>query len=316
MAKTSVDQWSTTAADNTDVGGIDIDENCLAGNINNAIREMMAQVSTDVAISTGATTISGAWTFTADATFNDDVQVLFGDTGSQMWMYHNSTSTGFIRADNSLALRAIAGTARIESDDVALSDIAGNFYMRGTAGASTFVHYAGNPRIQTTSAGATITGALTADGLAGAATGYGAPVFVLEDQKASGTDGGAATSGSWETRDLQTEARDDGGVVSITSNEFTPTVDGWVEWSVPAYRVGVNQSRLYNVTDSTVDGTGKSTYCDTGGGASESTGGGPIIAGKTYRIEHRVNTTKTINGHGVSGSFGTEVYTRVQGWRT
>jgi hypothetical protein len=46
MAKNSRDDWDTTAANNTDIGGINIDENCAAANINNAIREMMAQLAT------------------------------------------------------------------------------------------------------------------------------------------------------------------------------------------------------------------------------------------------------------------------------
>src|SRR6056297_2418885 len=55
MAKNSVGDWDTTAANNTDVGGIDIAENCAAANINNAIREIMAQLATldPVSVATG-----------------------------------------------------------------------------------------------------------------------------------------------------------------------------------------------------------------------------------------------------------------------
>lgn len=45
MAKNSVSDWSGTASDNTDVGGIDISEGCPAANINDAIREVMAQIA-------------------------------------------------------------------------------------------------------------------------------------------------------------------------------------------------------------------------------------------------------------------------------
>ena len=45
MPKTSVDQWDATAGNNTDVGGINIDEGMSPGDVNNAIREMMAQLS-------------------------------------------------------------------------------------------------------------------------------------------------------------------------------------------------------------------------------------------------------------------------------
>lgn len=44
MAKNKVSEWSSTPANNTDVGGIDIAEGCAPSGINNAIREMMAQL--------------------------------------------------------------------------------------------------------------------------------------------------------------------------------------------------------------------------------------------------------------------------------
>jgi len=44
MAKTKVSEWSSTAANNTDINSIDIAEGCAPSGINNAIREMMAQV--------------------------------------------------------------------------------------------------------------------------------------------------------------------------------------------------------------------------------------------------------------------------------
>ncbi|MEJ7933674.1 hypothetical protein WG907_05285 [Sphingobium sp. AN558] len=37
--------WSTNPNDNTSIAGINIGENCPAGNINNALREMMAQLA-------------------------------------------------------------------------------------------------------------------------------------------------------------------------------------------------------------------------------------------------------------------------------
>ena len=36
--------WSTTAANNTTVGSVNIGENCPPGNLNNGIREVMAQL--------------------------------------------------------------------------------------------------------------------------------------------------------------------------------------------------------------------------------------------------------------------------------
>lgn len=46
MPKSAVADWDTTEANNTDIGGINIDEGCAMANLNNAIREMMAQIKT------------------------------------------------------------------------------------------------------------------------------------------------------------------------------------------------------------------------------------------------------------------------------
>jgi microcystin-dependent protein len=44
MAKTKVSEWSSNPADNTDVGGVDINEGCAPSGINNAIRDVMSQI--------------------------------------------------------------------------------------------------------------------------------------------------------------------------------------------------------------------------------------------------------------------------------
>ena len=44
MSRDKISEWSATAASNTDVGGININEGCPPATINNAIREIMSQV--------------------------------------------------------------------------------------------------------------------------------------------------------------------------------------------------------------------------------------------------------------------------------
>ena len=44
MSKEKISQWDVNPANNTDVGEINIAENCPPSNINNAIRELMSQV--------------------------------------------------------------------------------------------------------------------------------------------------------------------------------------------------------------------------------------------------------------------------------
>lgn len=69
MPKNKVSEWSSTPANNTDIGGINIAEGCAPSGINNAIRELMAQVK-DMQSGTDADnfTVGGNLTVTGTAT--------------------------------------------------------------------------------------------------------------------------------------------------------------------------------------------------------------------------------------------------------
>jgi hypothetical protein len=69
MPKDKVSEWSSTAANNTDIAGINIAEGCAPSGINNAIRELMAQVK-DMQAGTDADnfTVGGNLTVTGTAT--------------------------------------------------------------------------------------------------------------------------------------------------------------------------------------------------------------------------------------------------------
>ena len=58
MAKNSIDYWSTTAASNTDVGGINIQGSAPVSNFDNALREIMAQIATSPLAASAATTLT------------------------------------------------------------------------------------------------------------------------------------------------------------------------------------------------------------------------------------------------------------------
>lgn len=44
----SVSDWSSTADDNTEINGISIAEHCPAKNMNDAVRNIMADLATDI----------------------------------------------------------------------------------------------------------------------------------------------------------------------------------------------------------------------------------------------------------------------------
>jgi hypothetical protein len=65
MAKNSIRDFSATAASNTDIQSVDIDENCAASGINNAIRELIADLA-DVNAGTVAMTSPSADSLSTD----------------------------------------------------------------------------------------------------------------------------------------------------------------------------------------------------------------------------------------------------------
>ena len=84
MSKTKISEYSSTAADNTDIGGINIAEGMAPSDVNNALREQMSQlkefldgssgdtITTAKIVATTAEILSGA-SVTGTATFNSAV---------------------------------------------------------------------------------------------------------------------------------------------------------------------------------------------------------------------------------------------------
>jgi len=90
MPKNKVSEWSSTAANNTDIAGINIAEGCAPSGINNAIRELMAQVK-DMQAGTDADNfaVGGNLTVTGTAT---GVTATFGDSTTKF------ATTAFVQA--------------------------------------------------------------------------------------------------------------------------------------------------------------------------------------------------------------------------
>jgi len=80
MAKNKISEFSSTPANNTDIAGINIAEGCAPSGINNAIRELMAQLKdqqagtdSDGFVVGGAFTSSGGAVFSSGTTFSSSV---------------------------------------------------------------------------------------------------------------------------------------------------------------------------------------------------------------------------------------------------
>lgn len=142
-------------------------------------------------------------------------------------------------------------------------------------------------------------------------------VFV-RDVKASGTDGGTATSGSWLTRTLNTLTNPGSFAwVSLASNQITLTAGTYdISASAPFFSVNSCKAKLANITDSTDSIIGSSSYslnsssnCVLSVLADRIT----IASTKVFEIQYRVSVTKTTDGLGPQCTFGVnEVYTTVQ----
>jgi microcystin-dependent protein len=75
MPKDKVSEWSATPSNNTDIGGINIAEGCAPSGINNAIRELMAQVK-DMQAGTDGDNFTLGGTLTANSSVGTAGQVL------------------------------------------------------------------------------------------------------------------------------------------------------------------------------------------------------------------------------------------------
>ena len=107
MAKTKISEFSTTAADNTDITNINIAEGCSPANLNNAVRSLMALLKDQqtgssgdpftvagTLVSSGTVDITGA--FRLDGTAGASGQVLLSAGGSTTPTWGNTFVAGMI----------------------------------------------------------------------------------------------------------------------------------------------------------------------------------------------------------------------------
>jgi len=117
MAKNKISEYSATASNNTDIGGINIAEGCAPSGINNAIRELMAQLK-DQQTGTDADSfvVGGAFTCTGAAVFSSTVALGASATATTQSANDNSTkvaTTAYV--GNSVALAYPVGSIYINA---------------------------------------------------------------------------------------------------------------------------------------------------------------------------------------------------------
>ncbi len=103
MTKSAVTDWSTTAASNTDVGGINIDEGMARSSVNNAMREIMAQIA-----ASGAASLTG---WLSGLTLANNVSDATNDIDIATGSARDSTDAFTMRLGSALTKRLDAGWA-------------------------------------------------------------------------------------------------------------------------------------------------------------------------------------------------------------
>ncbi|TGE04621.1 hypothetical protein [Hymenobacter fodinae] len=144
-----------------------------------------------------------------------------------------------------------------------------------------------------------------------------APLLHMQDQKTSGTNGGTFSSGSDQTRTLNTIITNSISGASLAGNQITlPAGTYDVRGLVPAFRVDAHRAKLYNVTDGADVLVGQAAYSGAASGYATSNsnvnGRFTINAQKVFEIRHRCSGGQINIGYGIAGAFGTEVYTDVE----
>jgi hypothetical protein len=140
--------------------------------------------------------------------------------------------------------------------------------------------------------------------------------IVLQDQKASGTNGGAGGAASFNKRTLNTVLLDQTGEVSLSNSQFTIPAGTYRVYAIaPAYRVTVHILRLWNDTLGRVELSGDSEFTGTVAGDvafAEMTGVFSINSSQTLEIQNRVGANSGDNNLGFAMiQNSTAVYTTV-----
>ncbi len=144
----------------------------------------------------------------------------------------------------------------------------------------------------------------------------GGDVIIVSDVKASGTAGGTATTGSFQTRTIQTEDADTGNNCTIAANQITLLAGTYrCVIQIPFYSTAETITRLRNITDSTTTVNGSSLF-HSAFGHSFIVGRFTIAASKTFEIQYWATSGGGgTNGLGYVTSLGSEVYTRAIFWK-
>lgn len=142
-----------------------------------------------------------------------------------------------------------------------------------------------------------------------------ANAMLVQDQKASGTQGGSSSAGT-VTRTLNTVVLNTITGASLASNQITLPAGTYDIWATaPAVSSNHHRTHLYNITDAAIEllGTSQSTAsADTVSTLGPTTGQITIAGTKVFELRHFIQTAKATFGLGVrTQDSNVEVYAEV-----
>jgi len=134
----------------------------------------------------------------------------------------------------------------------------------------------------------------------------------------SGNAAGTFTSGSYQTRPLNTVETNEISGASLSSNQITlPAGTYYFEGFADAYNVDTNKLKLYNVTDTADVIIGLVSYVsNVDQQPAVISGMFTLSSTKTLEVQHRCSTTRSSDGYGFNATYGdSEVYADFRFWR-
>ena len=141
------------------------------------------------------------------------------------------------------------------------------------------------------------------------------PGLLVQDQKASGTAGGAFNNGAFRTRDLNTVVGNTITGASLSANQITlPPGTYTVDAFAMAFAVNANRIRLQSISGTSVTIDGPANVCPSGSNTQAPavlTGAFVISTTTVLELQHRCFTTVAVEGRGASTGWGTEIYASV-----
>lgn len=218
--------------------------------------------------------------------------------------------------DESGAITNVATDKDAIDASIALKETIVNVALKAPLASPTFT---GTPLAPTATAGTSTTQIATTAFVHTEITAMRRKLLHVQDQKASGTAGGASVSSTWTKRTLNTTVTNEisGASINASSQIILPAGAYEIEATAPADASGKHKAALKNITDGTYEVVGTTEYTAAGTNVmthSKISKRFTIASQKTFEIQHWVDNGDAVGFGIAAGSGQIEIYTDVKIW--